>query len=65
VAIDMGFIDAGLDASYELLPDYTIPFLGESESSTILAGLIGAVIVGLIAFGLVKLLRRKSIKVES
>jgi len=65
VAIDMGFIDTGLGASYELLPDYTIPFLGESGLSTILAGLIGAAIVGLIAFGVVKLLRRKSVELKS
>jgi cobalt/nickel transport system permease protein len=65
VAIDMGFIDTGLNPSYEILPDYTIPFLGESGPSTILAGLVGAVIVGLITFGLVKLLRRKPVEVES
>lgn len=65
VAIDLGFIDTGLDASYQVLPDYTIPLLGETGISTILAGLIGAVIVALAAVGLVKLLRRKPIKVES
>lgn len=64
VAIDVGFIDAGLDAPYEIIPDYTIPFLGESGLSTIVAGLIGAAIVGLVVFGLLKLLRRKPAKVE-
>jgi cobalt/nickel transport system permease protein len=59
VAIDLGFIDAGLDSSYNILPDYTIPFLGESGPSTIFAGLIGAIIVALIAVGLVQLLRRR------
>jgi len=65
VAMDMGFINAGLNASYDILPDYTIPFLGENGPSTILAGLIGATIVGLITFGLVKLLRRKPVEAES
>jgi cobalt/nickel transport system permease protein len=59
VAIDLGFIESGMEASYNLLPDYTIPFLGESGSSTIFAGLIGALIVALIAVGLMKLLRHK------
>ena len=45
VAIDMGFIDAGQSAPYEIIPDYTLPFLGETPLSTILAGVIGALIV--------------------
>lgn len=65
VAIDMGFIDAGLGAPYEIIPDYTIPFLGETGFSTILAGLIGAIIVGLIVVGVVKLLRRKPVEAKS
>lgn len=46
VAIDMGFIDAGQSAPYEIIPDYTLPFLGETALSTIVAGLIGAIVVG-------------------
>jgi cobalt/nickel transport system permease protein len=65
VATDLGFIDTGVEASYNILPDYTIPFLGESGPSTIFAGLIGAIIVALIAVGLVKLLRRKPSGVKS
>jgi cobalt/nickel transport system permease protein len=65
VAIDLGFIDAGLESSYNILPDYTIPFLGESGPSTIFAGLIGAIIVALTAVGLVKLLRRRPSNAES
>ncbi|NWF62754.1 MAG: PDGLE domain-containing protein [Chloroflexi bacterium] len=49
VAIDMGFIDAGLDAPYAIIPDYTLPFLGETAISTILAGVVGIVVVGLVA----------------
>lgn len=45
VAIDMGFIDAGQAAPYEIIPDYTLPFLGETPLSTIIAGGIGALIV--------------------
>lgn len=45
VATDMGFIDAGQSAPFEIIPDYTVPFLGETPLSTILAGAIGALIV--------------------
>jgi cobalt/nickel transport system permease protein len=48
VAIDMGFISTGLDAPYEIIPDYTVPFLGETALSTIVAGVIGAIVVGAI-----------------
>lgn len=48
VAIDMGFIRAGQSAPYEFLPDYSLPFLGETALSTIMAGAIGIVVVGLV-----------------
>jgi cobalt/nickel transport system permease protein len=50
VAEDFGFLEAGLDAPYQILPDYTIPFLGETALSTIVAGVVGAlVLLGLMA----------------
>jgi cobalt/nickel transport system permease protein len=45
VAEDMGFISTAQDAPYQILPDYTVPFLGETALSTIVAGLIGALVV--------------------
>jgi cobalt/nickel transport system permease protein len=45
VAEDIGFLGSGTSAPYEILPDYTIPFLGETGLSTILAGIVGAVVV--------------------
>lgn len=48
VAMDMGFIDAGQSAPYEIIPDYTVPFLGETALSTILAGVVGIIVVGLV-----------------
>ncbi len=65
VAIDLGFINTGQDAAYQILPDYTIPFLGETGLSTILAGLVGAVIVGGLIYGLMRIMRRKPVEVES
>ena len=60
VAIDMGFIDAGQSASYQIIPGYTLPFLGETPVSTILAGAIGMVIVGVIIFLLGQGMKAKS-----
>jgi len=48
VATDMGFINAGQSSLYSIIPDYTLPFLGETALSTIIAGLIGIFIVGVI-----------------
>ena len=45
VAMDMGFIEAGQSAPYEIIPDYTLPFLGETPVSTIAAGAIGVLAV--------------------
>jgi cobalt/nickel transport system permease protein len=48
VATDMGFINAGQSAPYSIIPDYTLPFLGENALSTIVAGVIGVLVVGAI-----------------
>ena len=54
IASDLGFLGSGLDAPYQLLPDYTIPFLGETAISTVLAGVVGAIVL----IGLMVLLGR-------
>ena len=48
VAENLGFIGAGQSAPFEIIPDYTLPFLGETAISTILAGVVGIVVVGLV-----------------
>jgi len=59
VAEDLGCIEQGLDAPYRLLPDYTMPGLGETGLSTIVAGVVGAIVAAALALGLGRLLRRK------
>ncbi len=54
VAIDAGFAEQGTDAGFELLPDYSVPFLGDSAVSLIVAGLIGVALL----FGAMWLLGR-------
>jgi len=48
VAMDVGFINSGQSAPYAIIPDYTLPFLGETAISTIVAGVIGVIVVGVI-----------------
>jgi len=59
VAENLGFLETGQSAPYEIIPDYTMPFLGETPLSTIVAGLVGALVVAGLAYGLVRLLRRQ------
>ena len=61
VAMDMGFIEAGQSAPYEIIPDYTLPFLGETPVSTIAAGAIGVLVV----LGLAVLAGRSLVKKTS
>jgi cobalt/nickel transport system permease protein len=56
-----GFNNMAQDAPIQLLPDYTIPFLGETGVSTILAGLVGALVVAGVVIALSRLLKRKRV----
>jgi len=48
VAGDMGFLGARQSVPYEILPNYTLPVLGETALSTIFAGIVGVgVVLGL------------------
>ncbi|MBK9053086.1 MAG: energy-coupling factor ABC transporter permease [Chloroflexi bacterium] len=58
VAGETGFLQTAQDAPFEILPDYTVPFLGDGAFSTIAAGIIGALVVFAIAFVVVRALRR-------
>jgi cobalt/nickel transport system permease protein len=61
VAEDMGFISAGQSAPYEIIPDYTLPFLGETPLSTIVAGAIGVLVVLGITFVTGRSLQKKTL----
>ena len=49
VAADLGFINKGQSAAYQIIPDYTLPFLGQTPLSTIMAGGIGMLVVLVLA----------------
>ena len=54
VAIDAGFVEQGQEAGFEILPDYSVPLLGDGPLSLVVAGLIGVVLI----FGAMWLLGR-------
>jgi cobalt/nickel transport system permease protein len=58
VAGQQGFLETALDAPYELLPDYTIPGLGEIGLSTIVAGIVGVLVVTAVVLLVGRLLGR-------
>ena len=60
VAEDMGFLQIGQAAPYQILPDYTIPFLGETALSTIVAGAVGALVLLGLMIVIGKSLQRKT-----
>ena len=55
VAADVGFAPQGEEAAFEVLPGYSVPFLGEGSVSVIVAGLIGVALI----FGVMWLLGRR------
>jgi len=57
VAQEQGFADSGKDPSYEILPDYTVPLVENESASTILAGVVGVLIVFGAAYGVAYLRR--------
>jgi cobalt/nickel transport system permease protein len=59
VAINMGFINTSQSAPYEIIPDYTLPFLGQTPLSTIAAGAVGVLVVLGIAFLIGRALQQK------
>lgn len=58
VAGQQAFLDEAQAGPYELLPDYTIPGLQGTAASTILAGVIGALLVVGVIFLLGRILNR-------
>ena len=60
VAGDLGFLNSAQSAPYQVFPDYTVPFLGETPISTIVAGIIGALVVLVLAFIAGRTLQKKT-----
>ena len=50
VAEDLGFLNTAQSAPFEVLHDYTVPFLGETSLSTIVAGVVGVIVLLVLVF---------------
>jgi cobalt/nickel transport system permease protein len=57
VAQEEGFLEVGIEPSYEILPDYTVRFVESEAGTTILAGVIGVLVVFGVAYGVAHLRR--------
>ena len=58
VAISMGFFHQSTSVPFQILPDYTVPFIGHTQLSTIIAGAFGALVVAGVSVLIVRLVRR-------
>ncbi len=65
VAEDQGFIDRALDPFYEIIPDYILPGVPNEALATILAGIVGVLVVFGLAFGVAYALRGKEAKPQT
>jgi hypothetical protein len=59
VAEDKGFIHVALAPLFNIFPDYVVPGVTNEAVATILAGIVGTLILFGIGYGLAKLLRTK------
>jgi len=59
VAEDQGFLDRAEDAPYEVLPDYVFPGIQNEALATIVAGLVGTLVVFGLVSGLAWVVRRR------
>lgn len=59
VAEDKGFMETAREAFFEAIPDYMVPGIKSETVATILAGLIGTLLVFAIGYSLARLLKAK------
>lgn len=62
VAEDVGFLNLAQDSPYNIFADYVIPAFGEGGFSTIAAGVVGVVAVGVIAFLIGRMIQKSKTK---
>jgi hypothetical protein len=60
VAEDEGFLEQAQDAQYELIPDYLFPGISNDAMATIVAGVVGTLVMFGLGYGLAWLLRRRT-----
>jgi len=60
VAEDEGFIDRAQDAPYQVIPDYLFPGIATESAATIVAGLVGTLLMFGLGYGLAWVLRQRA-----
>lgn len=60
VAQQQGFLGAAQSAPFKIIPDYVLPGIGNEALATILAGIVGTLIVGGVAFAVAYSRRSRS-----
>jgi len=60
VAEDKGFMETAHEAFFKVIPDYVVPGVGNEAVATILAGLVGTLLLFAIGYGVARLLKAKS-----
>jgi len=58
VAREQGFIERARDAPYSLIPHYLLPGIENEHAATILAGMVGVLLVAILTWAVAYLLRR-------
>lgn len=62
VAEEKGFLDTAQGAPYEIIPDYVFPGLSNEATATIVAGIVGTLIVFGVALGIAHLRRQRPVE---
>ena len=61
VAGQQGFLNKAQAAPYQIIPDYVMPGIANESSATIAAGIVGVIIVFLVAVGVAYLRRNRAV----
>ena len=65
VAAQQGFIDQAQAAPYQIIPDYAVPGIANKNTATIVAGILGVIIVFGVAVGVAYLRRNRTVSSNS
>ena len=60
IAEDQGFLDRAEDTPYQIIPDYVFPGVKNEAVATVVAGLVGTLVVFGIGYGLAWGVRRRT-----
>lgn len=59
VAVDLGFMGRGQEPPYKVIPDYLLPGVVNEGLATILAGIVGTLMVFGLTYAIARAIRRR------